>query len=56
MADLKTLASRDDFVSVVCLFDEINMLVKKNITIGGRVVGQSLKTFKIIFNEKAGVR
>ena len=50
------LASNDNFVSVVWLFDEINMLAKKIIIMGGRVVGQSLKTFKIIFNEKAGIR
>jgi hypothetical protein len=50
------LANNDNFVSVVWLFDEINMLAKKNIIMGGRVVGQSLKTFKIITNAKAGVR
>ena len=56
MDKLQLLASSDDFVSVVCLFDEINMLAKKIIIMGGRVVGQSLKTFKITFIEKAGVR
>ena len=42
MDDLQLLASSDDFVSVVCLFDEINMLAQKIIIMGGRVVGQSL--------------
>ncbi len=54
MDELRLLASSDVFVSVVCLFDEINMLAKKIIIMGGRVVGQSLKTFKIILTKKQG--
>ena len=42
MDALELPASNDDFVSVVCLFDEINMLAQKIIIMGGRVVGQSL--------------